>query len=302
MLVSIIVPCYNQADFLEEALQSVLMQTYENWECIIVNDGSIDNTEKISKGWELKDHRFKYVFKENGGVSSARNLGIEKANGDFLQFLDCDDVLGVDKLRLSIEAINNHTNKAKTLVISNFKMLSFDSSTELPPFCKLKKEYFTWEGFLYEWNQSFSLQVQCGFFKNELFEEIRFPENLSAQEDWMVWLQIMKLNPKVEFINQPLAYYRVHPNSRMQTLGVDDNQIKLLDNLAEILTYKEYVEYSKVALERSYEKNLVYKFNLQKVKDSNSFQTGLMIKKILKGLKLLKPSRLLFRNIIKLKK
>ena len=90
-LISVIVPCYNQAQYLDECLQSVLDQTYQNWECIIVNDGSPDNTEEIALQWTAKDPRFTYLKKENGGLSSARNAGIEVAQGEWIQFLDCDD-------------------------------------------------------------------------------------------------------------------------------------------------------------------------------------------------------------------
>ena len=84
MLISIIVPCYNQAQYLDECLQSVLDQTYHNWECIIVNDGSPDNTEEFANKWTAKDSRFKYLLKTNGGLSSARNAGIETANGEWI--------------------------------------------------------------------------------------------------------------------------------------------------------------------------------------------------------------------------
>ena len=73
--VSIIVPCYNQAQYLDDCLQSVLDQTYQDWECIIVNDGSPDNTAIIASVWTARDPRFKYIYKENGGLSSARNAG-----------------------------------------------------------------------------------------------------------------------------------------------------------------------------------------------------------------------------------
>lgn len=67
-LVSIIIPCYNQADFLDQTLESVLKQTHSNWECIMVNDGSLDDTELIAKAWVSKDSRFKYFYKTNSGV------------------------------------------------------------------------------------------------------------------------------------------------------------------------------------------------------------------------------------------
>ncbi len=89
-LISVIVPCYNQAQYLDECLQSVLDQTYQDWECIIVNDGSPDNTEEVAKKWLAKDSRFKYFYKENGGLSSARNAGIKDSIGQFIFFLDFD--------------------------------------------------------------------------------------------------------------------------------------------------------------------------------------------------------------------
>jgi hypothetical protein len=73
--ISIIIPCYNQAVFLPDALESVMNQTHLNWECIVVNDGSIDRTEEVALNWVRRDHRFIYLKKENGGLSSARNMG-----------------------------------------------------------------------------------------------------------------------------------------------------------------------------------------------------------------------------------
>ena len=83
--VSVIVPCYNQAQFLAETLDSVLAQTHENWECIIVNDGSTDNTETVAMDYCDRDKRFVYLKKENGGLSSARNAGLDIAQGDYVQ-------------------------------------------------------------------------------------------------------------------------------------------------------------------------------------------------------------------------
>ena len=89
--ISIIVPCYNQAQYLPECIQSVINQTYTDWECIIVNDGSPDNTEEIALEWVSKDLRIKYLKKENGGLSSARNAGISIAKGKWILPLDADD-------------------------------------------------------------------------------------------------------------------------------------------------------------------------------------------------------------------
>lgn len=90
-LVSVIIPCYKQAQYLDEALQSVFNQTYANWECIIVNDGSPDNTAEVANWWLEKDRRFRYLIQENAGLSSARNSGIDYATGEFILPLDADD-------------------------------------------------------------------------------------------------------------------------------------------------------------------------------------------------------------------
>lgn len=89
--VSIIVPCYNLAQYLDEALQSIYNQTYIDWECIIVDDESQDHTKEVAQNWVAKDSRFVYLYKENEGVSSARNFGIEKANSEYILTLDADD-------------------------------------------------------------------------------------------------------------------------------------------------------------------------------------------------------------------
>ena len=107
--VSIIVPCYNQAQYLDECLQSVLEQTYPHWECIIINDGSPDNTEKVAQEWVVKDTRFKYIYKENGGLSSARNAGIEIADGEFILPLDADDKISAHYLKLAVKEFEKDT-------------------------------------------------------------------------------------------------------------------------------------------------------------------------------------------------
>ena len=90
---SIIIPCYNQANFLNECYISILSQLYENWEAIFINDGSTDETEQVLKRLSNYDSKVKIYSKENGGLSSARNFGINKATGDYFLFLDCDDML-----------------------------------------------------------------------------------------------------------------------------------------------------------------------------------------------------------------
>lgn len=92
-LISVIIPCYNQAVYLPDALESLLRQTYNQWEAIIVNDGSPDNTGEVAAYYIAKDKRFKYIEKKNGGLSSARNAGISNSKGKFILPLDADDMI-----------------------------------------------------------------------------------------------------------------------------------------------------------------------------------------------------------------
>lgn len=301
-LVSVIIPCYNQDKYLSETLQSVYNQTYPNWECIIVDDGSVDDSAKIATNFTAKDSRFVYVYKKNGGVSSARNLGIEFAKGNYIQFLDSDDILDFRKLELSLFELSLPENRDVKIAISNFKMISPDSKNIYPPFCVLNKDFFTVDGFLLEWNVSFSIQMQCGFFNASLFKLVRFPENLSAQEDWVVWVHLFKIDNKYVFIDKTLAYYRMNPESRMRTIGIDDNQLKVVDCFKSLLSYEEFYIFSANLISRYYNSDSKNRISLNGVKKSNSYQTGLMIKKVFKTIGLLNTSRYFFKIILRVKK
>ncbi|NLP58167.1 glycosyltransferase family A protein [Lutibacter sp. B1] len=106
--VSIIVPCFNQAKYLNNTLQSVYNQTYKDWECIIVNDGSTDDTEVVALNWSNKDSRFKYFFQNNNGVSVARNYGVKLAKGKYIQFLDSDDILEKNKINYQVKILDSN--------------------------------------------------------------------------------------------------------------------------------------------------------------------------------------------------
>lgn len=97
-LISIIVPCYNVEAFIKKGLQSIYLQTYTNWECILVDDGSKDNVSGEIDIWVKKDSRFKYIYQDNEGVSSARNKGLDHATGDYILFFDPDDLFSTNAL------------------------------------------------------------------------------------------------------------------------------------------------------------------------------------------------------------
>jgi glycosyltransferase involved in cell wall biosynthesis len=187
-LVSIIVPCYNQAQYLGEALQSVLDQTYKNWECIIVNDGSPDNTEVIALDWLEKDSRFKYIYKENGGLSSARNAGITIAKGEFIQFLDSDDILESNKLQCQSKFFNTEID----VLISGYRY--FEDSEGVSNLRILGRNNFIPESVInsddkIDLKMLFDLKnpfVICApLFRRNVFQIVgNFDEQLYSLEDW----------------------------------------------------------------------------------------------------------------------
>jgi len=206
-LVSIIVPCYNQAHFLDECLVSIIKQTYTNWECIVINDGSTDATSKVAKKWVIKEQRFRYINKENGGLSNARNTGIKEAKGDYFLFLDSDDIILPEKLNKSISILQEEKSD---VVLTNFLRLKGNTKKVKKAFCILKKKYFTYENILLKWDTIFTFPPHCIIISKEALGENKFNEKLRAKEDWVMWLNVFEKNPKVSFIDEALVYYRRH--------------------------------------------------------------------------------------------
>ncbi len=207
--ISIIVPCYNQAHFLDATLESVYLQTYKNWECIIVNDGSPDNTNEVADRWIKKDSKFKYIYQENGGLSNARNTGLKNAKGDYLICLDSDDILHKQKLEKSVVTLIAEKSQ---VVVTNF--LRFKSSIKQlrPAHCKLSLDLLNYESILLNWDRKFTFPPHTVMFSKNLIKDIRFNENLKAKEDWFFWLDIFKQKPNTSYIKEPLVFYRKNPN------------------------------------------------------------------------------------------
>jgi len=296
-LVSIIVPCYKQAQFLDESLHSVLEQTYDNWECIIVNDGSPDNTETVAKEWLDKDSRFKYIYKENGGLSSARNAGLEVASGDYIQFLDSDDVLAERKLELSVEKII--TENAE-VVVSDFRMFTTNVNESTAPFCVLKTEYLSFENILFNWDYLFSIPIHCGFFGNSCFKVFRFPVELKAKEDWILWISIFENNPKCVFISDSLVGYRLHAASMTKDKKImDANYLSSLLYLKNKIKDSDFDQLLIKTICRLKDKIVDHELKFQKIKRSNSYKLGFKIRILLDKIGMLRLSTLLLNKLNK---
>lgn len=125
-MISIVIPVYNTEQYLTNCIESVIRQTYKDFECIIVDDGSTDNSLLICKDYESRDKRIRVYHKENGGLSSARNYGIERAKGEFLYFVDSDDELFEDALSV----LNENMKEGIDLVFGGFVRCSEDGTIQ----------------------------------------------------------------------------------------------------------------------------------------------------------------------------
>lgn len=210
-LISIIVPCYNQAPYLDECLQSVLDQTYQNWECIIIDDGSSDDTEKAAKYWIEKDRRFLYYRKQNGGVSSARNLGIKESKGAWILPLDGDDKIGKDYLRSAIE-------KAEE---------GFDLVYCAADYFGVMNREFDLPDYSFKELLKNNVIFCSALFKKEKLNGLRYDENLiHGLEDWEFWISYLSQDDmKVFRLPETHFFYRIKEVSRNQLINNDENKI-----------------------------------------------------------------------------
>ena len=241
--VSVIVPCYNQAQFLAETLDSVLAQTHENWECIIVNDGSTDNTETVAMDYCDRDKRFVYHKKENGGLSSARNAGLDMAQGDYVQFLDSDDILLPNKFEYQIRAME--TDNLDVCVCHHSIFTTNINETWENKFSQSVYD-LTYQGFLYNWGESFVIAIHSGLFRKSFLDKykLRFDENVRALEDWLFWISIVRNGGTFVEVQDKLSLYRVHTSSMTQDkLHMQKNRLRAYLSLYEILSNKEKQEF-----------------------------------------------------------
>jgi glycosyltransferase involved in cell wall biosynthesis len=241
-LISVIVTCYNQEQYLAQTLQSLVNQTYPNWECIVVNDGSSDGTAQVADEWQQKEPRIRCIHKPNGGVSSARNVALKLATGDFIQFLDGDDLLERTKLEQVV-----FFPEAK-ITVTHFAMFEGRCESLLPPFCELSQEMLHYDYVLTRWDLNFNIPIHTGIFAAEVLKGFEFNEQLKAKEDWLLWLHVFKQNDDAVFINKPLALYRMHPeNMTKDARHMNHYTIKAYDFLYQQLNDREkQLLYSKV--------------------------------------------------------
>ncbi|GAA0707325.1 glycosyltransferase family 2 protein [Paraclostridium ghonii] len=213
MKVSIITPVYNSEKFIKDTISSVLKQTYKNWEMILVDDCSTDNSEQIINEYVKKDSRFKYIkLEQNSGSAVARNRAIKEASGRFLAFLDSDDIWEPEKLDLQIKfMIDNNVG----FTFTAYKIIDENGN----PTDKIVNvpNTITYEELL----KNTIIGCLTVVIDKEIVGEIQMP-NLRARQDFATWLSVLKKGYTAYGINTPLAKYRIVTNS------VSSNKLKMI--------------------------------------------------------------------------
>lgn len=214
-LLSIIVPCYNQAEYLSETLESVTNQNLTDWECIIVNDGSPDNTEEIAMNWVEKDARFKYYHKENSGLANTRNFGIKHSIGKYILPLDSDDKISND---YTLEAIDILENNANVKIVYS-KAMKFGIETgewDLLPYSYYNELFFR-------------NCIHCsGIYRRLDYDKtIGYNPNMKeGWEDYDFWLSLLTEDDRVVKIDKFHFLYRIK-NISMRTQISKDIESRL---------------------------------------------------------------------------
>ena len=193
MYLSIIIPTFNRASFLERAINSILNQSYQKFEIIVVDDGSTDNTKSILK----KYPEIRYFYQKNSGVSKARNVGIQNSKYDYIAFLDSDDEWRGDKLEIQTKFLKNNPNI----------FIVYSDETWIRNGKEIKKKFYQSKpfGFCFLENLDFcKIGTSTVLIKKSLLKEVGyFDENLMICEDYDLWLRISK-NYEIGYIDLEL--------------------------------------------------------------------------------------------------
>lgn len=206
--VSIVVPCYNQASYLMDALESIQRQTYSNWECIIVNDGSEDETNLVAEKYVKKDARFRYVYQDNKGLPGARNTGLLLATGEFVFSLDSDDMIEPSYIEEILSIFAMHPT-AKIV----YTQLRFFGAWE-----------GVWDGPAYTYDDFiwYNVLPPCAVYRRTDFLRVGGYNEWMKKglEDWDFWLKLLTPIDLVWRIDKPLYLYRKRSTNEISLLEI----------------------------------------------------------------------------------
>lgn len=236
-MVSIIVPVYNVKQYISACIESVLRQTYSDWELLLVDDGSTDGSGKVCDEYADKDNRVHVFHKENGGVSSARNLGLDNAIGDFCIMLDSDDLIHPSLLEMSLQIQNETQTDA---VIYGYEKVdeefSIENVSRINGICQV--EVLSTDEVIFEilTGKRFRMLACNKLYKMELWKEIRYPLGRKYGDDTSVTYQLMSRCRKVAYTCIKFYYYRDRPDSALHA-NIAEESLQLFDSYSEMLSF-----------------------------------------------------------------
>ena len=215
-MISIVVPVYNVEKYLEKCLSSIVSQSFEDYELLLVDDGSPDRSGAIIDEWAKKDKRIRVIHKQNGGISDARNAGIEQAKGDYLCFIDSDDWIAPDMIETLYDlAIKSGAD----LVCCNFMQVN-EQGEQLRKPATVKPGVYTQDEF---WTQRFNSEVKIYYdvawnklYRRKLFESLRYPVGLIHEDDQVLYDVVSQCN-LIALTDKIGYYYVIRDNSIMRT-------------------------------------------------------------------------------------
>ena len=307
-VISIIIPVYNVARFLPRCLDSLLNQTFKDWEAICVNDGSIDNSADILAEYGARDSRFTVVNKKNGGISDARNVGVGYAMGDYIMYLDSDDFIHPQALEI-MHYVVGHESAEMALFRFDETFHKFarkimrsghDISHLLPPkrnivYNKMRVRFWETGNILMhctERNRGFGVRrpvrrhcfVVLGLYRRELVINMPFIRGI-IMEDFPWWSAILLRRPRTVITKLPLYFYMPNTSSVLNS----SKALRMIESLAVGLEYV-YDLYSKQASQiefEYYKREFLWPFIIivmRKVRELDNLKDINMAKKIIKKL------------------
>ena len=212
-LISIIVPIYNSDSFLDKTINSIISQTYSQWELILVNNGSSDGSKFLMDSYEKKDQRIKCIHfeKNSGGPAFPRNEGMKIAKGEYIAFLDSDDFWEKEKLEKQISLTDSKTK----LIISSEAFMVDEHNNNLGElkrsnFFKRLKKFFDCKNIFLIYNP---IILSTSLVRNSPFLKFKENENFQSIEDWSLWIDLVSMGYELKIIDTPLCSYRVHKDS-----------------------------------------------------------------------------------------
>lgn len=214
--VSVIVPVYNIEKYVEGCIKSLISQTYNNLEIILVNDGSADNSLKICLDFSRIDRRIKIVNKDNGGQSSARNAGIDAATGEYIMFVDGDDYIAVNTVEVLMKCINKYSSDIVQFdYVETNNEYKTQVANEPTEFVLLNDMYKMFERL---YNVGGSIASPCTkLYNKKLFESIRFREGMIYEDEYLI-TYILQSAKTILYIDFKPYYYLIRPGSTINSV------------------------------------------------------------------------------------